>query len=100
MSGLTEFQADVLRARALVEVAEGRTDGQGLQFVRNYLAMVDAGQLQDPSVPRSPVVKPLKRIDPRPLTNDVLDGRECVRPTGPTVGSRGWFAARKRARAA
>lgn len=100
MPGATDWQMQLWRNRALIELAEGRTDGPGLQSVRVWLAMVDAGRITDPSLPRQPEVKPLKPIQGQPLTNAELDGRVTTPYRGPTVGTREWFAARKKGKAA
>jgi hypothetical protein len=92
----TQFQADIARARAIVEVAEGVTDGPGLEFVRAYLAAADSGRIHDPSLPAQLPAKPKVPYQTRPITNDLLDGRQVEEYKGPTKGSAAWFAALKK----
>lgn len=100
MAGATNFQMEVARNRALVELAEGQADGPGLAFVKSWLAAVDSGRITDPSLPRQPVPKPLKRIQTRPLTNADLDGQIRQDYEGPAFGTADWFAARRKRKAA
>jgi hypothetical protein len=95
MAAATDFQIEVMTKRALVELAEGKTDGPGLQTVKVWIEMVDAGKITDPSLPRQPAVKPRKAIQTRPLTNETLDGRVRQEHTGPARGTREWFDALK-----
>jgi hypothetical protein len=102
MAGLTAYEADVLLARALVELADGITDGPGMAHARSMVAMADARLSKDPSALGQPkreqkAPNPLQDV----LTNRVLDGLEQP-PTprqAPTLpGTRRWREARERGR--
>jgi hypothetical protein len=92
----TKFAAEVAQSRAILEIAAGRIDGPGLQFVRAYVGAVDEGRISDPSQPRQVPAKPKAPFQHLPITNDVLDGRQREDYKGPTRGSAAWFAALKK----
>jgi hypothetical protein len=87
----TNFQAETAKARAILELAEGVTNGPGLSFVRAYVGAIDEGRIIDPSQPAQIPVKPKVPFQHLPVTNDSLDGREREQYSGPTRGSREWF---------
>jgi hypothetical protein len=96
---VTNFTIKVARTRAISELAAGITDGPGLASCRAWLAAVDAGRVPDPMLPVQIPPKPKVPFQLRPITNDLLDGRERQAQAGPARGTAGWFAARKRAKA-
>jgi len=97
----TPFQAEVTRIRAIVDLSEGKSDSPAIKFCRDYLDLVASGRMVDPLVPRDPTPKPMVPVQRKPLTNDILDGRERPeRVSGPVPGSKAWFAARRRAKEA
>jgi hypothetical protein len=91
----TPFQAEVAQARAILEIAAGEIDGPGLQFVRAYVGAVDEGRITDPSAMRQIPPKPKAPFQARPLTNEIIDGREPEKYAGPSKGTREWFEALK-----
>jgi hypothetical protein len=100
MAAITEFESRLLLARAICEIAAGEP-GPGVAHARNLVSLAESGRIVDPyaqqrDVPKGPVV-PFEAK--RTITNADLDGRVNQAHTGPTVGTRDWFAARRKARA-
>lgn len=75
---------------AVVELAEGRTDGKGISFCRE----VAAGALPDPSQPRDPFPTSKVPKDIQPVTNKLIDYGPEPPPEkdAPAPGSKAWFA--------
>lgn len=82
MSGLTSYESQLLLARAIVELAEGK-EGPGVTHARNLVALADAGINRDPYALQSPKPAP-KPLSAEALTNDRMDGRPDRKKPKPT----------------
>jgi hypothetical protein len=73
MPGITSYEADLLLARAIVEVLEGKP-GAGVAHAKNMITLADAGMSADPNA--LPHAQPEQR---RPSMGDVITTETLIR---------------------
>jgi hypothetical protein len=101
MPGPTAYEAQILLARAIVEVADG-DPGVGVGYARKLAVLQDASSLGDPHGLRQPPPTPKAPNLADVITNRSIDNPEPQRPVRPRLmpGTRAFFEARDRKRQA
>jgi hypothetical protein len=80
MPGYTSLETDIALATAIVELADGITDGPNMRFARAFVQQHADGRVADPNGLPKPPVKPLKEPTAlQPLTNRDLDQPQGTR---------------------